>query len=146
MRSSAYLLLQTIDQRWREHLHDMDYLQHGIGLRGLAQLDPLVAYKNEAFTLFGDLMNLVWMDFARMIFHVQVTMAEDPAAGAAADSGAQPERRLEFVNRRRARELLRRQRRRGRAGAGRGCGRRWSGRRAGRGRPGSRTGGAAAPH
>ena len=74
-----YLLLQTIDQRWREHLHDMDYLQHGIGLRGLAQLDPLVAYKNESFTLFGDLMNLVWMDFARMIFHVQVTMAEDPA-------------------------------------------------------------------
>jgi preprotein translocase subunit SecA len=74
-----YLLLQTIDQRWREHLHDVDYLQLGIGLRGLAQLDPLVAYKNEAFTLFGDLMNLVWMDFARMIFHVQVTVAEDPA-------------------------------------------------------------------
>ena len=74
-----FLLLQIIDQRWREHLHDMDYLQHGIDLRGLAQLDPLVAYKNEAFTLFGDLMNLVWMDFARMIFHVQVTVAEDPA-------------------------------------------------------------------
>jgi preprotein translocase subunit SecA len=74
-----FLLLQIIDQRWREHLHDMDYLQHGIGLRGLAQLDPLVAYKNESFTLFGDLMNLVWLDFARMIFHVQVTVAEDPA-------------------------------------------------------------------
>ena len=56
-----FLLLQIIDQRWREHLHDMDYLREGIHLRGLAQLDPLVAYKNEAFTLFGDLMNLVWM-------------------------------------------------------------------------------------
>ncbi|HUY59940.1 MAG TPA: SEC-C metal-binding domain-containing protein, partial [Solirubrobacteraceae bacterium] len=74
-----FLLLQIIDQRWREHLHDMDYLQHGIGLRGLAQLDPLVAYKNESYTLFGDLMNLVWTDFARMIFHVEVTVAEDPA-------------------------------------------------------------------
>ena len=42
-----YLLLQIIDQRWREHLHDMDYLREGIHLRGLAQLDPLVAYKNE---------------------------------------------------------------------------------------------------
>jgi preprotein translocase subunit SecA len=66
------LLLQIIDQRWREHLYDMDYLQHGIGLRGLAQLDPLVAYKNEAFDLFTDLMNTVWADFTRLIFHVQV--------------------------------------------------------------------------
>jgi preprotein translocase subunit SecA len=75
-----FLLLQIIDQSWREHLHDMDYLQQGIHLRGLAQLDPLVAYKNEAFTLFGDLMNVVWLDFARMIFRVQVTVQEDPGA------------------------------------------------------------------
>ena len=43
-----YLLLQIIDQRWREHLYDMDYLREGIHLRGFAQIDPLVAYKNEA--------------------------------------------------------------------------------------------------
>jgi preprotein translocase subunit SecA len=73
-----FLILQIIDQRWREHLHDMDYLQHGIGLRGVAQLDPLVAYKNEAYSLFGDLMNLVWADFARMIFHVQVSIGPGP--------------------------------------------------------------------
>ena len=47
-----YLLLQIIDQRWREHLYDMDYLREGIHLRGFAQIEPLVAYKNEAFTLF----------------------------------------------------------------------------------------------
>ena len=76
-----YLLLQIIDQRWREHLHDMDYLREGIHLRGLAQLDPLVAYKNEAFTLFGDLMNLIWLDFGRMIYHVQVTVQEMPPPG-----------------------------------------------------------------
>jgi preprotein translocase subunit SecA len=69
-----FLLLQIIDERWREHLFDMDYLREGIGLRGFAQVDPLVAYKNEAFTLFGDLMNLVWTDFARMIFNVQVSI------------------------------------------------------------------------
>ncbi len=48
-----YLLLQIIDQRWREHLYDMDYLREGIHLRGFAQIEPLVAYKNEAFTLFA---------------------------------------------------------------------------------------------
>ncbi|HEX7299622.1 MAG TPA: preprotein translocase subunit SecA [Solirubrobacteraceae bacterium] len=67
-----YLLLQIIDQRWREHLYDMDYLREGIHLRGFAQIDPLVAYKNEAFTLFTDLMNTIWSDFTRMIFHVEV--------------------------------------------------------------------------
>ena len=69
-----FLLLQIIDERWREHLFDMDYLREGIHLRGFAQIDPLVAYKNEAFTLFGDLMNSVWADFARMIFNVQVNV------------------------------------------------------------------------
>jgi preprotein translocase subunit SecA len=69
-----FLLLQIIDERWREHLFDMDYLREGIHLRGFAQLDPLVAYKNEAFTLFGDLMNSVWSDYARMIFNVEVNV------------------------------------------------------------------------
>jgi preprotein translocase subunit SecA len=69
-----YLLLQTIDLRWREHLYDMDYLREGIGLRGLAQVDPLIAYKNEGFELFQDLMNTIWSDFARMIFNVEISM------------------------------------------------------------------------
>jgi preprotein translocase subunit SecA len=69
-----FLLLQIIDQRWREHLYDMDYLREGIHLRGFAQIEPLVAYKNEAFTLIEDLMNSVWGDFARLIFHVEVTV------------------------------------------------------------------------
>jgi preprotein translocase subunit SecA len=69
-----YLLLEIIDQRWREHLYDLDYLQQGIGLRAAAQEEPLVAYKNDAFRLFGDLMNNIWGDFARMIFHVQVVI------------------------------------------------------------------------
>jgi preprotein translocase subunit SecA len=69
-----FILLEIIDERWREHLYDMDYLREGIGLRGHAQIDPLVAYKNEGYTLFEDLMNSVWSDFTRMIFNVQVTV------------------------------------------------------------------------
>jgi preprotein translocase subunit SecA len=75
------LLLEIIDQRWQEHLYDMDYLREGIHLRGFAQIEPLVAYKNEAFELFRDLMNSVWGDFARLIFHVQVTLEDPQGAG-----------------------------------------------------------------
>ena len=78
-----YLLLEIIDQRWQEHLYDMDYLQQGIGLRGFAQIEPLVAYKNEAFELFRDLMNSVWADFARFIFHVEVTLQEEDGGATA---------------------------------------------------------------
>ena len=76
-----YLLLQIIDNRWREHLYDMDYLREGIHLRGFAQIEPIVAYKNEAFDLFTDLMNSIWSDFARMVYHVEVEVeVDDPAA------------------------------------------------------------------
>jgi preprotein translocase subunit SecA len=67
-----FVLLQIIDDRWREHLHDMDYLREGIHLRGFAQIDPLVAYKNEGFEMFTQLMNGIWEEFARYIFHVEV--------------------------------------------------------------------------
>jgi len=83
-----FLLLQIIDERWREHLFDMDYLREGIHLRGFAQIDPLVAYKNEAFSLFGDLMNSVWTDFARMIFNVQVNVEGENGGGAPAPAFA----------------------------------------------------------
>src|SRR4051794_2753525 len=67
-----YILLQIIDDRWREHLHDMDYLREGIHLRGFAQIDPLVAYKNEGFEMFGALVAAIWEEFARYIYHVEV--------------------------------------------------------------------------
>ena len=85
-----FLLLQIIDERWREHLFDMDYLREGIGLRGFAQIDPLVAYKNEAFTLFGDLMRSVWADYTRMIFNVQVNIEGPPAQNGGGGQAAVP--------------------------------------------------------
>src|ERR671910_121935 len=75
------ILLQVIDHRWREHLYEMDYLREGIHLRGFAQVDPLVAYKNEGFTMFQELMHSIWEEFARLIFHVQVDVAPAQAEG-----------------------------------------------------------------
>ena len=75
------VLMQIIDLRWREHLYDMDYLREGIHLRGFAQIEPLVAYKNEAFALFHDLMNGVWADFARNLFHVELTFVGENGDG-----------------------------------------------------------------
>src|SRR5213075_2623687 len=70
--ASSVSSCQIIDERWREHLHDMDYLREGIHLRGFAQEDPLVAYKNEGFEMFTALMNSIWEEFARYIFRVEV--------------------------------------------------------------------------
>jgi preprotein translocase subunit SecA len=67
----------VIDNRWREHLYDMDYLREGIHLRGFAQIDPLVAYKNEGFGMFEELMHSIWEEFSKLIFHVEVEV--DPA-------------------------------------------------------------------
>ena len=83
-----YLLMQNIDQRWREHLYDMDYLREGIHLRGFAQIEPIIAYKNEAFTLFQDLMNTIWSDFARMIYNVEVRIEGENGVPAQQAGGA----------------------------------------------------------
>jgi preprotein translocase subunit SecA len=68
------VLLQIIDNRWREHLYEMDYLREGIHLRGFAQIDPLVAYKNEGFSMFQELMAGVWEEFTRVMFHLEVNI------------------------------------------------------------------------
>ena len=77
-----FMLLQIIDERWREHLHDMDYLREGIHLRGFAQIDPLVAYKNEGFDMFRELMNNIWDEFARYVFNVEVQVEQPQQAAA----------------------------------------------------------------
>jgi preprotein translocase subunit SecA len=83
-----WILLQIIDERWREHLHDMDYLREGINLRGFAQIDPLVAYKNEGFEMFTSLMNSIWEEFARYIFRVEVEIEGENGHGAAGQGQA----------------------------------------------------------
>jgi preprotein translocase subunit SecA len=77
------ILLQVIDNRWREHLFDMDYLREGIHLRGFAQIDPLVAYKNEGFGMFEELMHSIWDEFSKLIFRAEVEV--QPAQNGAAN-------------------------------------------------------------
>jgi preprotein translocase subunit SecA len=66
------VLLNVIDNRWREHLYEMDYLQEGIGLRAMGQKDPLVEYQREGFEMFTAMQSTVKEDFARYIFHVEL--------------------------------------------------------------------------
>jgi len=81
------ILLQVIDNRWREHLYDMDYLREGIYLRGFAQVDPLVAYKNEGFAMFEELMYSIWEEFSKLIFHVEVEVDAEQARRRFAPNG-----------------------------------------------------------
>ena len=73
------VMLRIIDQRWREHLEEMDHLQEGINLRAMGQKDPLVEWQREGFEMFGSLMKGVAQDFVRYVMHVQVVRNEQPA-------------------------------------------------------------------
>jgi preprotein translocase subunit SecA len=67
-----WVMLRVINDKWMEHLANMDYLREGIGLRGYAQQDPLVAYKKEAYEMFQHMLASIQEDVIRWIYHVQV--------------------------------------------------------------------------
>ena len=75
------VMLRIIDQRWREHLEEMDYLQEGINLRAVGQKDPLIEWQREGFEMFGSLMKGIAQDFVKYVMHVQVV--NDSSATAA---------------------------------------------------------------
>jgi len=66
------ILLSVLDRKWREHLYEMDYLQEGIGLRAMAQRDPLVEYQKEGFDLFTAMMDAIKEELVSFVFHVEV--------------------------------------------------------------------------
>jgi preprotein translocase subunit SecA len=72
------VMLQIIDQRWRDHLAEMDNLKDGIHLRWTVQADPLNAWQSEGFDMFGKLVNVIDDDYLRYILHVEAIQA--PAA------------------------------------------------------------------
>jgi len=76
------VLLQTIDQQWRDHLAALDYLRQGIHLRGYAQKQPKQEYKREAFLLFGQLLDTVRNDVTRVLLNVRVQSAEQVSEAA----------------------------------------------------------------
>ncbi len=72
------IMLQIIDQRWQDHLADMDYLREGIGLRAMGNQDPLVAWQREGFAMFNALMDGIADDYLRHVFHVTVKVEQAP--------------------------------------------------------------------
>ena len=68
------VLLSVLDRKWREHLYEMDYLQEGIGLRAMAQRDPLVEYQKEGFDLFAAMMDGIKEEIAGFVFNIEVTV------------------------------------------------------------------------
>ena len=67
-----HVYLFTIDEHWRDHLHELDHVKGGIGLRAYGQRDPLIEYKKEAFTLFETMMDEVREEFVQRLFRVQL--------------------------------------------------------------------------
>jgi preprotein translocase subunit SecA len=78
------VLLQNIDQHWREHLSALDYLRQGIHLRGYAQKNPKQEYKREAFELFSQLLDLVKLEVTRTLMNVRIQSQEEATQAAAA--------------------------------------------------------------
>ena len=71
------VMLRVIDNRWRDHLYDMDHLRDSVGLRSFAGRDPLVEYQNEAFRTFQELIFNIQEEFLRYMFHVRLARAEE---------------------------------------------------------------------
>jgi preprotein translocase subunit SecA len=88
------IMLQLVDQHWREHLAALDHLRQGIHLRGYAQKQPKQEYKREAFELFGTLIDRVRADVIRILMNVRIQTPEEVAA-AEQRIEAESERRLE---------------------------------------------------
>jgi preprotein translocase subunit SecA len=85
-----FVVLQVVDVRWREHLENMDYMREGIYLRGHAQKDPLVEYRNEGHVMFQELSRVIREEVIAILFHtdVEVNQAEQLTQSGNATNGA----------------------------------------------------------
>ncbi|WP_040837503.1 preprotein translocase subunit SecA [Nocardia brevicatena] len=72
------ILLSVLDRKWREHLYEMDYLKEGIGLRAMAQRDPLVEYQREGFDMFMAMLDGLKEESVSMLFNLQVEVQQQP--------------------------------------------------------------------
>jgi len=74
------VVLSVIDRRWREHLYEMDYLKDGIGLRAMAQRDPLVEYQREGFAMFQQMMGQIREETVGFLFNLEVEVSQPAGA------------------------------------------------------------------
>jgi preprotein translocase subunit SecA len=77
------VVLSVLDRKWREHLYEMDYLQEGIGLRAMAQRDPLVEYQREGFNMFAAMMDAIKEESVGYVFNLEVKVEEESEADGA---------------------------------------------------------------
>lgn len=73
-----FAMLRVIDERWREHLYEMDHLKEGIGLRAYGQKDPLIEYKSEGFRMFKEMLGMINEQVLELIFKAQIAMEPVP--------------------------------------------------------------------
>jgi preprotein translocase subunit SecA len=74
------IMLNVIDNQWKDHLLSMDHLKEGIGMRAYGQKDPLIEYKKESFILFQDMMDRIEDETIRYLFFLQITQGPTSAA------------------------------------------------------------------
>jgi preprotein translocase subunit SecA len=84
-----FVILQVVDQRWREHLENMDYLRDGIHLRAMAQKDPLTEYRSEGHGMFEELNVSIREEVVQILFHAQLEPQEQLEPVATAQNGGQ---------------------------------------------------------
>jgi preprotein translocase subunit SecA len=95
--AESIVMLNVIDNQWKDHLLSMDHLKEGIGLRGYGQKDPLIEYKKESFTLFQDMMDRIEDETIRYLFFLQVTTGGGPGGDGGGGPLARPRPVLPFA-------------------------------------------------
>ena len=91
------VLLQVLDRKWREHLYEMDYLQEGIGLRAMAQRDPLVEYQREGYDLFAAMMDSIAEEMIGFLFHVEVNVQNNEVEAKGLATPSKQEQQLRYT-------------------------------------------------
>jgi preprotein translocase subunit SecA len=88
-RLERQVMLSVLDRKWREHLYEMDYLKQGIGLRAMAQRDPLIEYQREGFDMFATMLDALKEECVGYLFNLQVEQPEpEPSDAASLPSAA----------------------------------------------------------
>ncbi len=92
-RVMSFVMLQTLDDKWKDHLYDLDHLKASIGFRGWGQKDPLVEYKKDAYEMFVDLMTDIRKTVTSLFFRAQMGAPQQRRIPAAAKGSCTPGRR-----------------------------------------------------
>ena len=80
-RIERFIILLKLDEKWKDHLHAMDHLRSGIGLRGYGQIDPKVAYKQEGYQMFAQMIKSLRSEVTELLLRVEVRQEDESHLG-----------------------------------------------------------------